>query len=548
MEVMLQASSRVSLPQEIVGGSLLAMQASENLAGFLRLVPQERGAALGFKPGCDAKAETLTLTWGSCCSGSEGAHYVVEAVNLALQQQDIPLCFKHSFSCEINPKKREWIKTVLSSGHVFAGSLSESDPQGRPWHELGCVFTDILDLKEGEAPCAMHSPGRRRKGKLEHLPCAVPSVDVLVIGTSCKDLSRANSSVDRTKLVLSEETSKGASAQTFKGMLGYVSGHRPRFVIFENVDSIDDKVSTAQETNLSLVMQAMKELGYEGQKVMTDAQQFGLPCRRRRLYVLFLDVASPRLDLRGEALGQVFALFRKLVASCLRTPPSVKDCLLTEDAHGQDLREAVQDRHAMWEKAQEKKPAPQTWLDKHMAYADQLGVRWAAPVAEGLAANVWYQTLTKREQDALVLSRVDGPDCLFRNLSQSIGRINARSTAKDYEDGREIAPTMLPGQILWVESQERVLTGEEALLLQGFPILRLKNKCLTLPPDLASQAFLSDLAGNAMALPVVLAIFQAGLAAVRWREGRDTDEEEGELAVAMAALAKLQSNDGRGRA
>ena len=218
--------------------------------------------------------------------------------------------------------------------------------------------------------------------------------------------------------------------------------------------------------------------------------------------------------------------------------------MLTEERHAQDLHEALQDRHALWEKAQEKKQPPQTWLDKHMAYADQLGVRWAAPVEAGLANNVWYQTLTKREQDALVLSRVDGPACMFRNLSQSIGRINTRSTAQDLE-GREVAPTMLPGQILWVEGQERLLTGEEASILQGFPILRLKAKVLSLPPELGAQQFLTDLAGNAMALPVVLAIVQAGLACVRWREARDADEEQDDLAVAMAALAQLEQLEGR---
>ena len=50
-------------------------------------------------------------------------------------------------------------------------------------------------------------------------------------------------------------------------------------------DAVDDKVSAAAETNLSLLMREMLEYGYQGQKVMTDAQEFGLPCRRRSLYV-----------------------------------------------------------------------------------------------------------------------------------------------------------------------------------------------------------------------------------------------------------------------
>ena len=53
-------------------------------------------------------------------------------------------------------------------------------------------------------------------------------------------------------------------------------------------DAVDDKVSAAAETNLILLMREMlHEYGYQGQKVMTDAQEFGLPCRRRSLYVFF---------------------------------------------------------------------------------------------------------------------------------------------------------------------------------------------------------------------------------------------------------------------
>ena len=110
------------------------------------------------------------------------------------------------------------------------------------------------------------------KCSLHGKECPVPSVDCLLIGTSCKDLSRANSSVDKSKLVLAQESSRGASAQTFRGMLSYCEGHRPTLILFENVDAIDDKVSSTTETNLSLLMGAMKDLGYEGQKIMTDGQ------------------------------------------------------------------------------------------------------------------------------------------------------------------------------------------------------------------------------------------------------------------------------------
>ena len=63
-------------------------------------------------------------------------------------------------------------------------------------------------------------------------------------------------------------------------------------LIYENVDAIDGKISTQTKTALSLLMQATRDLSYEGKKVMTDAQEFGLPCRRRKLYILSVDVVD----------------------------------------------------------------------------------------------------------------------------------------------------------------------------------------------------------------------------------------------------------------
>ena len=106
------------------------------------------------------------------------------------------------------------------------------------------------------------------------------------------------------KLVFQQTEGKGGSAQTFKGLLAYVW---PMLFIYENVDSIDDKVSASAETNCDILLKSMAALGYAGQKLMTDAQEFGLPCRRRRLYILFIREASPKLCFQRRSLSQVSA-------------------------------------------------------------------------------------------------------------------------------------------------------------------------------------------------------------------------------------------------
>eukprot|EP00438_Fugacium_kawagutii_P010275 Skav225672 [mRNA] locus=scaffold1924:346082:347116:- [translate_table: standard] len=340
-------------------------------------------------------------------------------------------------------------------------------------------------------------------------------------------------------------------------MLAYTESHRPSLIVYENVDAIDDKGNSG-ESNLNILMESMKALNYAGQRVMTDAQQFGLPCRRRRLYVLFVDTESSLIDLQGQAIGQVFATFRTLVASCVRSHPCVTSCLLQEGGrHNFVIDNALSEHRQNAEKQAQKKNQPQnTWIDKHIAYAESLGVRWSGHVDVDLQTNEWYCALTTREQDALVLSQKADPASLFRNLSQSVGRINSKACSD--EGAKQSAPTVLPGQLLWVEPQQRLLTGEEALMLQGFPILQFLAE--TFSPSGCSQwpqQFLHDLAGNAMALPVALAIFQSGLASVplaRLREeshesdqsssesGGQPDDLDPDVVAALAAFDSMQGS------
>ena len=59
------------------------------------------------------------------------------------------------------------------------------------------------------------------------------------------------------------------------------------------------------------------------------------------------------------------------------------------------------------------------------------------------------------------------------------------------------------------------------MILQGYPIIplleRLEAKGQVRLKENFTESFLTDLAGNAMALPVLLAIFQAGMAAVGFK-------------------------------
>ena len=102
----------------------------------------------------------------------------------------------------------------------------------------------------------------------------VPPVDILVVGTSCKDMSRMSAYSKESRAILRQHWSPGGSAQTFHGLLAYIDRCPPNLVIYENVDSMDEG---SGESNVDILLSEFSSRGYEGQRMTLDAQSFGLP-------------------------------------------------------------------------------------------------------------------------------------------------------------------------------------------------------------------------------------------------------------------------------
>ena len=137
-------------------GSLLEFLAADHLNIF-------RSAQLAAS-GCGLKAgATIVLVWGSICSGSEVMVLVLMALTCAYAELGVQLKFKHAFSCENMPAKQQWIRSLFQE-------LEVAD---------GCVFERAEDMGGKRAYCVKHKA-----------LCPVPSVDLLVTGTSCKDFSK----------------------------------------------------------------------------------------------------------------------------------------------------------------------------------------------------------------------------------------------------------------------------------------------------------------------------------------------------------------------
>ena len=221
------------------------------------------------------------------------------------------------------------------------------------------------------------------------------------------------------------------------------------------------------------------------------------------------------------------------MAGCLRACPDSVDVLYANDIDAaQDALKSRESKRlklkdaakAMKSKAKASAPANhgENWVEQHMKFAQLNHIKFSQKNQQAdLAKNQWFLTLSEREQDALALCRVEKPNVLCRDLSQSITRVN--SNTWDNEMTLHVLPTTMPRMLRWLElrypNSPRLLLGQEALIMQGFPVMAflrgLKQHGAAFEP---SESLMQDLAGNAMPLPVVLAMLQAGMCALSWRD------------------------------
>ena len=75
--------------------------------------------------------------------------------------------------------------------------------------------------------------------------CPIPGADIMVSGTSCKDLSKANK--HRNPRAFQQSSSPGASANTFHGLVDWLMAHAVTMLFFENVDAMAEIVNTSPD-------------------------------------------------------------------------------------------------------------------------------------------------------------------------------------------------------------------------------------------------------------------------------------------------------------
>ena len=467
-----EVSPRTIQVEHLHDGTALPVLAREHCASYLKML------------GCPSRlAPAREITIGTACTGSAADVLSFDALAAAYQEHVPYFQVAYLFNCESNNQKRGW-------GMQLHGLCPDASTNSCCW------FRDINDLAEGKALCCKHA-------EKEPQGCPVRTVDIFVCATSCKDFAKANHSRHKRQ--------GGESARTLSGMNAYLDRYRPPIFLFENVDSIDESASGLSE--MDIVLDAWQGMGYECQRVIINSKAFGIPASRRRVLVFgFQTISNAALDFADRSLSEVFSSLVPLARVCQRKHSCASKVLLAKD-HPALQRELA--RRQKVRKAASASGQTGYNVQKAMDTAKQHGVPWGSfPPSTTLAADVWFQTLTRQQQDVVCYSlKVDPSNILFRDVSQSLGQTRVSTS----DGATHCAAAVLPNQMMMVfadDQPHRLLLGREALVLQGFPS---GKPSLSELIDATPEVLMADLGGNMVSTTVMLAMAMAAISSVPWR-------------------------------
>ena len=168
------------------------------------------------------------------------------------------------------------------------------------WHPLGWEPAGFSEIEPFPAAILAHRfPNTTNYGDLtQHhtWPIEPNSIDLLVGGTPCQSFSVAG-------LRKGLADPRGNLALTF---LGLADRLKPRWIVWENVPGV---LSSGGGRDFGSFLGALVELGYGFAYRVLDAQHFGVPQRRRRVFVVAClgDWRAPAevLSLREGLLGHL---------------------------------------------------------------------------------------------------------------------------------------------------------------------------------------------------------------------------------------------------
>lgn len=119
----------------------------------------------------------------------------------------------------------------------------------------------------------------------------IPDHDLLVGGFPCQDYSVASTL----------KASKGIQGK--KGVLWWQihrilreKAHRPKYLLLENVDRLLGSPAKQRGRDMAILLRSLSDLGYAVEWRVVNAADYGMPQRRKRVFILGCHTTSPLFD------------------------------------------------------------------------------------------------------------------------------------------------------------------------------------------------------------------------------------------------------------
>ena len=126
----------------------------------------------------------------------------------------------------------------------------------------------------------------------------IPSADLLVGGFPCQDYSVASTSRNSKGLV----GKKGVLWWQIHRILEQKGDERPNYLLLENVDRLLKSPSKQRGRDFAVILKSLEELGYDVEWRVINAADYGMPQKRKRVFILGYKKGS-NIQRRVEQMG-----------------------------------------------------------------------------------------------------------------------------------------------------------------------------------------------------------------------------------------------------
>ena len=320
------------------------------------------------------------------------------------------------------------------------------------WESLG--FKPIGFAEIESFPCELLKqkyPNVKNYGDItQYENWNIGQFDILVGGTPCQSFSIAGKRGGTDDI----------RGQLMYSYLGIVGKHKPQWVIWENVPGV---LSSGKGLDFASFLAGLEECGYGWAYRVLDAQYFGVPQRRRRVFVI--GHSDNRTDLAAKVLFERESVCRDITASKEQKQE-------TSERVGESTESTYFRRGGNYKYRRDKK---------------------ASTLRNSASPDCFDLILTSEKGGEL-------PFCILGN---TINRITSGANGKGFLVGQAYTLTASDIHAVVTKNKVRRLTPLECERLQGFPDNYTQIEWKGKPKDQCPDSHRYKAIGNSMAVPVM---------------------------------------------